>query len=267
MTTYIDTHVHLYDEAYDPDFDAVIERIRTSGVSRCILPGIDSESFERQEQCAARCGGLTVQAMGLHPTSVKANWKEELEFALEKLYCGNGPATFSGEKKYVAVGEIGLDGYWSTEFMEQQVKVFQMQLRAAAELDLPVIIHLREATDALFSVLEAMRDVRIRGVFHAFSGSAETFERIQKYGDFSVGIGGVVTYKNASVAKALEKIPLEKILLETDAPWLTPVPFRGKRNESSYIGYIAAVIAAIKGCSLEKVAEVTTRNAQCLFGI
>lgn len=267
MLNYIDTHTHLYDQAYDADFNEVVARIREQGVIRCILPGIDSESFTRQEQCAARCGELAVQAMGLHPTSVKGNWKEELEFALEKLYRGNWKTGTAGGKRYVAVGEVGLDGYWSLEFMEQQMEVFRQQLDAAAELDLPVIIHLREATELFFTMLKKMKGVPMRGVLHAFSGSAETYERVQQYGDFRVGIGGVVTYKNAAVARALERIPLERVLLETDAPWLTPVPFRGKRNESTYIGHIAAAVALIKGVPPEEVAGVTTRNAQDLFGI
>lgn len=265
MTTYIDTHVHLYDEAYDADFEEVTERMKQAGVIRCVLPAIDSTYFERQEQCVARCGGFAVQAMGLHPTSVGKNWREELDFALDKLYDGNRGGR--GEKKYVAVGEIGLDGYWSREFMGEQAVVLQEQLKAASELDLPVIIHLREATGELFDVLDKMKGLPVRGVFHAFSGSAETFGRIQKYGRFMVGIGGVVTYKNAGVARALENIPLENIILETDAPWLTPVPFRGKRNESSYIKYIAGEVARIKGVSAEEIACITTRNACELFGI
>lgn len=265
MTTYIDTHVHLYDEAYNTDFEKVVERMKQAGVIRCVLPAIDSTYFERQEQCARKCGGYAVQAMGLHPTSVGKNWREELDFALGKLYEGN--AASKGEKKYVAIGEIGLDGYWSREFMGEQAVVLQEQLKAAAELDLPVIIHLREATGEIFDVLDKMKGLNIRGVFHAFSGSAETFVRIQKYGRFRVGIGGVVTYKNAGVARALENIPLEHIILETDAPWLTPVPFRGKRNESSYIGYIAGEVARIKGVSVDEIACATTQNACGLFGI
>lgn len=265
MTAYIDTHVHLYDEAYDADFWEVTERMKQAGVTGCVLPAIDSAYFERQEQCAEKCGGYAVQAMGLHPTSVGKNWREELDFALGKLYEGNRSP--DGKRRYVAVGEIGLDGYWSREFMKEQAEVLQEQLKAASELDLPVIIHLREATEEMFDVLDKMKGLNIRGVFHAFSGSAETFGRIRKYGRFMVGIGGVVTYKNAGVARALENIPLENIILETDAPWLTPVPFRGKRNESSYIGYIAAEVTRIKGISMEEIACATTQNARGLFGI
>lgn len=267
MIEYIDTHVHLYDEMYDGDFNVVLERMKESGVIQCILPGIDSSHFDRQENCAARCGNFVFQAMGFHPTSVGANWKEELDFAVSKLYSGNKNNPCPNHRKYVAVGEIGLDGYWSREFMREQMEVFEKQLLVAEELDLPVIIHVREATNEVFEVLEKMRGRRIRGVFHAFAGSIETFERILSYGDFKVGIGGVVTYKNAGIAKTLEMVPLESVLLETDAPWLTPVPFRGKRNESTYLTYIASAIAGIKGCTLEEVARITTGNARKMFGI
>ncbi|MEG2190904.1 MAG: TatD family hydrolase [Bacteroidales bacterium] len=258
MIEYIDTHVHLYDEAYNEDFDAVLSRIKSSGVIKCVLPGIDSSYFNKQEFCAKKCKGFAFEAMGLHPTSVDNNWKEELNFALSKLY---------GDKKYVAIGEVGLDGHWSSEFMKEQMDVFEQQLIAANELNLPVIIHAREATNEIFSVLERVKRLNIRGVFHAFAGSLETFNRIMLYGNFKVGIGGVVTYKNASVVKTLENIKLEDIVLETDAPWLTPVPFRGKRNESTYIEYIARQVAQIKGVTLEEVASVTTQNAIKLFKI
>lgn len=258
MIEYIDTHVHLYDEAYDEDFNLVLDRIKKSGVVKCILPGIDSSCFEKQEMCVRRCDGFALQAMGLHPTSVKENWKEELDFALSNLY---------EREKYIAVGEIGLDGYWSRDFMKEQMEVFERQLIASSDLGLPVIIHSREATNEIFSVLDKVKRLNIKGVFHAFSGSIETFERILSYGDFKVGIGGVVTYKNAAVAKTLESIPLEYIVLETDAPWLTPVPFRGKRNESTYIDYIAKKIAQVKGLSLDEIAFGTTQNAIKLFGI
>ncbi len=266
MTEYIDTHVHLYDRAYDADFEAVLERMKQSGVVRCILPAIDSSSFDKQEECVRKCGGFALQAMGLHPTSVNRNWEKELDFALGKLYEGNNVNIDCSSGKYVAVGEIGLDGYWSTEFMEEQMNVFERQLVAASELGLPVIIHMREATEQIFRVMGRVKKYNTRGVFHAFSGSAEIYDRIRKYGDFSVGIGGVVTYKNAGVAKALTNIPLEHIVLETDAPWLAPVPFRGKRNESSYLEYIAATVAEIKGISLQEVARATTMNAIKMFG-
>ena len=257
MIEYIDTHAHLYDEAFDADLEEVIGKIKGSGVVKCIFPGIDSSSFERQQKAAALCGDFVAQAMGLHPTSVGENWKEELDFALDALE----------DDKYVAVGEIGMDGYWSKDFIQEQKEVFRVQLELAYKKNLPVIIHAREATEEIFQVLDSLGTKVPRGVFHAFSGSYETYERICKYGDFMVGIGGVVTYKNAGVAKSIERIPLERIVLETDSPYLTPVPMRGKRNDSSYLAYIAEKIAQVQGHTLEEVAAQTTANAKLMFGI
>ncbi len=257
MIQFIDTHAHLYDEAFDGDFDEVIGKIKKDGVVKCIFPAIDSTTFDRQQEAALKCGDFIAQGMGLHPTSVGENWREELDFVLEKV----------SQNSYVAIGEIGLDGYWSREFMEQQKEVFRRQLALAHKLDLPVIIHVREATEETFQVLDSLGGEIPRGVFHAFSGSVESWERIKGYGKFMVGIGGVVTYKKAGIAKTLEQIPLEYILLETDSPYLTPVPFRGKRNDSGNLVYIAEKIAQIKGCTLEEVAEVTTANAKRMFGL
>ncbi len=257
MIQFVDTHAHLYDEAFDGDFDETIARIKENGVIKCIFPGIDSTTFERQTRAAARCGDFVAQAMGLHPTSVGENWREELDFVFDAVGKGN----------YVAIGEIGMDGYWSKKFLEEQKEVFREQLKLAYSKDLPVIIHAREATEEIFQVLDSLKGEVPRGVFHAFSGSYETYSRIALHGNFMVGIGGVVTYKNAGVAKSIERIPLEKILLETDSPYLTPVPFRGKRNESSYLVHIAGKIAEIKGCTLEEVASATTANAFEMFGL
>ena len=257
MIQFIDTHAHLYDEAFDGDFDATIERIKKNGVAKCIFPAIDSTTFGRQSDAAAKCGDFVAEAMGLHPTSVGENWRSELDFVFEKLENSN----------YVAVGEIGMDGYWSKEFIVEQKEVFRKQLELAYAKGLPVIIHAREATEEIFEVLDSLGGNVPRGVFHAFSGSYETYERICSYGNFMVGIGGVVTYKNAGVAKTLERVPLDRIVLETDSPYLTPVPLRGKRNESSYLVYIAEKIAAIKGCQLEEVAKATYDNACRMFGL
>ncbi len=257
MIQFVDTHAHLYDEAFDADFDETIARIKGSGVIKCIFPAIDSSSFSRQSAAAARCGEFVSQAMGLHPTSVGEDWEKELQFVFDQVDKGG----------YVAIGEIGMDGYWSKEFIGQQKVVFAQQLKLAYRKGLPVIIHAREATDEIFEVLDSLKGEVPKGVFHAFSGSYETYERICSYGNFMVGIGGVVTYKNAGVAKSVEKIPLDRIILETDSPYLTPVPMRGKRNDSSYLVYIAEKIAQVKGITLEEVAEATTANAFKMFGL
>ena len=262
---FIDTHVHLYDEAFDADFDETILRIKGAGVECCVFPAIDMENYARQTEAAQRCGDFVFEAIGLHPTSVGANWRVEMDFVKEKLAERNSDGT--SLKKYVAIGEIGVDGYWSKEFLDEQKEAFREQLILANEYGLPVIVHVRDAIEEIFQVLDSLDGVPVKGVFHAFSGSYETYCRLKKYGDIKIGIGGVVTYKNAGVAKVIERVPLEDIVLETDAPWLTPVPYGGKRNESTYLQVIAEKVAQIKGCDVETVAEVTTRNAIELFNL
>jgi len=257
MTELIDTHAHLYDTDFASDSPDVLKRAKDSGVSAIILPAIDSTYHSKMFELGESLKGFAYPAIGLHPTSVKNNWREELDFVYEK----------ASSNKFVAVGEIGIDCYWSVEHLKEQRFVFEEQLKLASKMDLPVIIHSRDATEEIFNVLEKTRNVELRGVFHAYSGSYETFERIGKFGDFYVGIGGVVTFRNTNLVKVVEKIPLERILLETDAPWLTPVPYRGKRNEPSYLVYIAEKIAEIKGCSFEEVAKVTSLNAKNVFRI
>ncbi|MBO5803684.1 MAG: TatD family hydrolase [Bacteroidales bacterium] len=255
----IDTHTHLYDADFRTDFDDVVLRARDAGVCKCIMPAIDISSFD--DMCATERAleGFAYATIGLHPTSVKENWREELDFVKGEF----------ARRDYCAVGEIGLDGYWSRDFIEEQKTVFYEQMVMAASRDIPVIIHLREATDDMYEVLERLKGagVRPRGVFHAFSGSYETYERINRYGDFLVGIGGVVTYKKAGVASVVERLPLERMVLETDSPWLSPVPYRGKRNEPSYLKEIVAKIASLKGCDPSLVEEVTTANAMKMFNI
>ncbi|MDZ4059035.1 MAG: TatD family hydrolase, partial [Bacteroidales bacterium] len=171
------------------------------------------------------------------------------------------------EERFIAIGEIGLDGYWSKEHFHYQRVVFEEQLRLSSERSLPVIIHSRDATEEIFNVLDRCSDVNLKGVFHAFSGSFETYERVQKYGDFMIGVGGVVTFKNSSLAEVVRRVPLERVVLETDGPWLTPSPHRGKRNEPSFIRIIAEKIAQIKKCTVEEVAAVTTENAIRIFDL
>lgn len=255
----IDTHSHIYDSDYALDFDQMILRAKQAGVIGCVLPGIDSSSYADMMDASAKLPGFAFPCIGLHPTSVKEDWEGELKFVEDKL----------ASEKFYAIGEIGLDGYWSKDFIAQQQEVLYRQILLACGRDLPIIIHLREATNEVFQVLERVRSegLRPRGTFHAFAGSLETFERIQKYGDFKAGIGGVVTYKNAGIASVLKDIPLECILLETDSPYLSPVPFRGKRNESSYLTYIIEKISELKGCEVEEIERVTTKNAIELFNL
>ncbi len=253
---FTDTHTHLYDEAFAGEEDLAVERAVAAGVTRMILPDIDSQTRLEMFSLADRHEGVLFPCLGLHPTSVDARWQEEMMLMERHL-----------ERKIWAVGEIGMDCYWSREFVKEQEEVFRTQLEMAARLSLPVIIHSRESTELILNVLKDCRHLGLRGVFHAFSGSIETFRELQRLGDWYVGIGGVLTYKKASIAETVREIPMERILLETDSPYLTPVPFRGKRNESAYIPHIASRLAELTGRTVEETAEITTDNAQKLFGI
>ena len=251
----IDTHCHLYDEAFRDDFAAVLARAREAGLEACVMPGIDRSCHDALLAVADALPGFAFPCIGLHPTSGGENWQEELDFVKTHL----------ADRPWRAVGEIGLDEYWSKEFLKEQIRVLEEQVVLAAEADLPVIIHLREATDDFFRVLEDLRGVTFRGLLHAYTGSYETYRRLLSLGDFRFGIGGVVTYKNAGIAVAVEKMSLQDILLETDCPWLTPVPFRGKRNEPAYVRLVAEKIAQIKQVPLEEVAAATTSGARAFF--
>ena len=253
---FIDTHSHLYDEAFAEDEDLAVERAKEAGVTKIIFPDIDSASRTEMFTMADRHPGVIFPTLGLHPTSVGADWEKELSALEDHL-----------DRKIWAIGEIGMDCYWSKEFIKEQQTVLKLQLELADKLSLPVIIHSRDSTELIISVLKECRHLNLKGVFHAFSGSVETFRELRKLGDWYIGIGGVLTYKKASIAETVKEIPLDRILLETDSPYLTPVPYRGKRNESSYIPHIAAKLAEQTGKPIEEVAATTTENARTLFGI
>lgn len=253
---FIDTHSHLYDEAFTGEEDLALQRAVEAGVTRLIFPDIDSQSREAMFRFADRHDGVIFPCLGLHPTSVDAGWEKEMIEVEAHL-----------DRKIWAIGEIGIDCYWSKEFLEQQKEVLRIQLEMASRLDLPVIIHSRESTELIINILKECKHLGIRGVFHAFSGSKETFRELDRLGEWYIGLGGVLTYKKASIAETAKEIPLDRILLETDSPYLTPVPFRGKRNESSYIPYIAQKLSELTGRSIEEIAAVTTENAQKLFKI
>lgn len=253
---FIDTHTHLYDEAFSGEEDLAVERAVAAGVSKMILPDIDSKTRQEMFTLADRHEGTLFPCLGLHPTSVDGSWQEEMS-VLEKHI----------DRKIWAIGEIGMDCYWSRDFVKEQEEVFRTQLEMAARMNLPVIIHSRESTELIINVLKDCRHLGLRGVFHAFSGSIETYRELQKLGDWYIGAGGVLTYKKASIAETVRSIPLDRILLETDSPYLTPVPFRGKRNESSYVPHIAARLADLLEEDMETIATTTTSNAQKLFAI
>ena len=253
---FIDTHSHLYDEAFAGEEDLALQRSVDAGVTKLIFPDIDSQSREAMFTFADRHKGTIFPCVGLHPTSVDASWENEMLMVEKHL-----------DREIVAIGEIGIDCDWSKEYLEQQKEVFRLQLEIAAKRDLPVIIHSRESTEIIINIIKDLRHLGVRGVFHAYSGSRETYRELERLGDWYIGIGGVLTYKKASIAETVKDIPLEKILLETDSPYLTPVPFRGKRNESSYIPYIAQKLAELTGRDIQEIAATTTSNAQKLFNI
>ena len=253
---FIDTHSHLYDEAFAGEEDAAVSRALEAGVGRIVFPDIDSQTREAMFGFADRHPGVIYPCLGLHPTSVGADWQKEL----------SGMESYMSRRIW-AIGEIGMDCYWSKDFLSEQQEVLRIQLEMAAKADLPVIIHSRESTELIINILKECRHLGIRGVFHAFSGSVETFRELDRLGDWYVGIGGVLTYRKASIAETARKIPMDRILLETDSPYLTPVPFRGKRNESSYIPHIAEKLSELTERPLEEIAETTTSNARKLFGI
>ncbi len=252
--TFIDTHCHISDGAFAGEEDAYIQRAHEAGVEIMLQPDVDSREREAMFALTDRHPRVLFPMLGLYPGSVDGNWKEEIDRMLEY-----------SDRKVVAIGEIGLDYYYGKEFEKEQREALHWQLDYAKERDLPVNIHLRDAMGDFLAILKSHKG--LRGNMHAYSGSYESFLELQKLGDWRIGVGGVVTFKKASLAEVVRKVPLERIVLETDAPYLTPVPYRGRRNESSYIPYIAAKVAELKEVSVEEVAEVTTANARELFGI
>lgn len=253
---FIDTHSHLYAEEFDIDRNEIIKKAIEVGVKKILLPNCNSETvgvmLALEKQFPENCFSM----MGLHPCYVKENVEEELAL-VEKLL---------NEKKFIAVGEIGLDFYWDTSFKEEQINAFQFQIDLAKKHKLPIAIHTRNAMAETIELIEKNKDENLRGVFHCFSGTLEDAKKIISLG-FYLGIGGVITYKNSGLQEILKEIDLQHILLETDAPYLSPVPFRGKRNESAYIPLIAEKLSEIKDCSLITIKEQTTENAISLFGI
>jgi TatD DNase family protein len=261
----IDTHCHLYSKEFGRDIEEVIQRAEKEGVTKFYLPAIDSKCQEALLTLEARHPGKCVGTTGLHPCHVKADWEAELEFVASEL----------GRRRWVAVGEIGLDFYWDRTFEKEQYAAFHRQIEWALRDRIPIVIHSRNSmSESIGVVREYQRGGgrggaggggALRGIFHCFSGDAAAAAAIVDLG-FYLGIGGVLTYKNSGLAEAIRDIPLEWMVLETDAPYLAPVPFRGKRNESAYLRYVAAKLAEVKGVTVEEVARVTTENAQKIFG-
>lgn len=261
MMTLTDTHSHIYDEAFDADRDETMARALAAGVERMLLPAIDSGSHGALFATCRAYPGVCLPMMGLHPTSVNDNpsWREEL--ALVEKMLAAPPAG-----RFYAIGEIGLDLHWSTGFLPEQTEAFEKQIELSLEYDLPLVIHTRDAWPEMTAILGKYKRTGVRGVMHSFSGSLDDYRAILSTGDFVFGIGGPVTYKKSTLPQVVAGMDLSRILLETDCPYLPPVPFRGKRNESSFLTYICEKVAEARGISAEEVAEATTANARRVFG-
>lgn len=251
----IDTHCHLYGEDFKDDIKQVIERAQKEGVEKFYLPGIDSDVIPAMLELEKNFEGVCIAMMGLHPCSVNEHVEKELELV----------QTWLARRRFAAVGEIGLDFYHDISFKEAQFTAFHQQIKWALRYQLPIVIHSRNATRETIDVIKEYAGTGLTGIFHCFSGNEEEAREIIAAG-FYLGIGGVVTYKNSGLPAVIEKIGLEQLVLETDAPYLTPVPYRGKRNESSYLTYVVDKLAAITGASKEDIAVITTRNAKKIFG-
>lgn len=254
----VDTHTHLYLPEFEEDRQEVVTRAVEAGVGKMILPNVDLTTIEPMKKLRGDYPDIFSMAIGLHPTEVNSNWREALDVIKRELDSSPGD--------YSAIGEIGIDLYWDKTFRKEQMDALKEQLLMAAERDLPVIIHCREGLDEILEVIQSLPK-KVRGVFHSFGGSSEEVTRIRNCGDFFFGINGISTFKNSKLRQVLPAIGLERILLETDSPYLAPVPFRGKRNESAYIVKVAQLIADVFGTDLTTVAEKTTENAKKLFGI
>ncbi|MCB0485236.1 MAG: TatD family hydrolase [Flavobacteriaceae bacterium] len=251
-----DTHTHLYSKQFDEDRAEMMQRAINEGVSRFFIPAIDSGYNKAMFELEKNYPDHVFLMMGLHPTSVKENYLEELSLVKEWL----------DKRKFYAVGEIGIDLYWDKTFLKEQQEAFKKQIDWAKEKELPIVIHCRESFDEIFEVLDDVKDDKLFGIFHCFTGTKEQAERAISY-NMKLGIGGVVTFKNGKIDQFLNEIPLKHIVLETDAPYLAPVPYRGKRNESSYIINVLDKLADIYNLTPEEIAAVTTRNSKEVFGI
>lgn len=253
--TLIDTHAHLYSKKFETDRDEMIHRAIAAGVTKMYLPNIDATTIDAMLDLEAAFPDNCFAMMGVHPCSINADYDRELAIVEQHL----------GDRKWAGVGETGIDLYWDKTFLKEQQIAFARQIEWAKDLNLPVIIHARESNEECLELVKAGQDGRLRGIFHCFSGTAEQARRMIELG-FMLGIGGSVTYAKSELPEVLKQVPLEHIVLETDAPYLPPVPYRGKRNESAYIKLVAEMLSEIKVLPLAQIAKVTTANAARMFG-
>lgn len=254
----IDSHSHIYLEQFRDDLHDVIVRAKEVGVEQILLPNIDHITIPSLLSVCHEYQGVCFPMMGLHPTSVDDNYLDKLNIVKRELQ--------EHKEQFIAIGEIGIDLYWSSEFKEEQIKVLREQLSWAISYDLPVVIHCRDAFNEVFSVLDEFSKYNIKGVFHSFTGSKEELYKSLSYKNFYIGINGIVTFKNSDLSQLVPLIPMDRLLLETDSPYLSPTPKRGLRNESSFLVYTLAELARIYGVLQEELAEITIKNTKRLFG-
>ena len=253
----IDTHSHIYSEEFDTDRAETIQRAKEAGVQLIILPNCDSSTLSPMLALEAEYPGYCYAAIGLHPTSVKEDYETELALIKSELE----------RRKWIAVGEIGIDLYWDKTFLAEQIIAFQQQIDWALEYKLPVIIHTRDSFNETMNALTPYKNSRLTGVFHSFIGTLEEAREIIAFGGFKLGINGIVTFKNSGLAAVVEQIAMEHILMETDSPYLTPTPYRGKRNESAFVSLVCKKLAEVYNCSENEISEQTTLNAKSLFNL
>lgn len=251
----IDTHSHIYGPEFDEDRDEVINNALQAGIEKIFLPNINAESISRMFAVASRYPGVCYPMIGLHPEDVKDDWQSVLEDMRQYL------------PKVVAVGETGLDFYWDSTYKKEQIEALEHQISWAKEYDLPLVIHMRKAEQELFEVMDRHKSDALRGIFHCFSGSKETAQRMLAYEGFVLGIGGVLTFKNCRLSETLKYVPIDRVVLETDAPYLAPVPHRGKRNEPAYVHHVAQFLSQIYNVTLEELNLVTNNRVKSIFNI
>lgn len=256
MIEFVDTHTHLFTAEFDADRLAAVQRAIDAGVATLCLPAINEESLAPLLAMCDAFPDVCHPMIGLHPTELG----EDYNAVLDRMY-----DLLKSDRRFVAIGEVGLDFYWDDTRKREQEEAFRRQIEWAAESGLPLAIHSRSAFNELYSIMDCYRGRGLRGVFHCFSGSDDEACKLLSFDGFYLGIGGVVTYKKSTLPDVLKRVPLERVLLETDSPYLAPVPMRGKRNESSFVPYVADFLAGIYGCTVEEVAAVTTANARALF--
>lgn len=253
----IDTHTHLFAEQFLEDIDTVINEAKQAGVEKFLLPNIDEDSIIPMLNLCNNYPGQLYPMMGIHPCSVTKNFEKQVELVKQ----------WHNKEKFIAVGEIGIDLYWDKTLKSEQIEAFALQVQLAKEINLPIVIHVRDSFDEVFEVIDRLNDQQLTGVFHCFTGTEKQAQHIIEYGGFKLGIGGVVTFKNGGLDKTLKHVELSHLVLETDSPYLAPTPHRGKRNESKYVKLVAEKLCDIYSLPFAEIAEITSKNAHSIFDI